>query len=248
MKRVIFVLPLLICLCFTSMADWKIVQIVRSTEEGDYEVVIYIQKNKIRHHTENFDIIIDLDQNHMIYINHNGKKYWEGSKDGFKDEMEAMFEKSMKEMMGEEGYEEYKKSIDENIEVLDSEIGDIEIVEDGTIEEFAGFKGKKFTISANGELVEELWLCKEIQLLDEMDFTLLDDFFGQEGGQDYSESEEYNNMLEVNGFPIKEISYSYGQVMEETELKEATELDLPASTFAAPKDYQKAGIMEVMNN
>ena len=36
-------------------------------------------------------------------------------------------------------------------------------------------------------------------------------------------------------------------VMEETELKKATELDLQASTFTAPKDYQKVGIMEVMN-
>ncbi len=54
-------------------------------------------------------------------------------------------------------------------------------------------------------------------------------------------------MLKENGFPIKEISYSYGEVMEETELKEATELNLSASTFTAPKDYQKVGIMEVMN-
>jgi len=92
------------------MADWKIVQIVRSSEEGEYEMVIYIQNNKIRTQSQDFDMIIDLDQNYMIYINHYGKKYWEGSKDSFKQEMEAFMEKSMKEMMGEEGYEEYKKN------------------------------------------------------------------------------------------------------------------------------------------
>lgn len=246
MKRIIFIFPLLICLCFTSMADWKIVQIVRSHEDGEYEMVIYIQKNKIRTQAQNFDVIFDLDQNYMIYINHYGKKYWEGSKDSFKQEMEAFMEKSMKEMMGEEGYEEYKKTID-NIGDLEGEIVKIEIVVDGAIEELAGFKGKKFNVFENGQLVEELWLCMEIQLMDEMDFTLLDQFFGQEREFDYSQSEEYNNMLKENGFPIKDISYSYGELMEETVLKEAIELDLPASTFTAPKDYQKVGIMEVMN-
>jgi len=210
-------------------------------------MVIYIQNNKIRTQSQDFDMIIDLDQNYMIYINHYGKKYWEGSKDGFKEEMDAALEKSMKEMMGEEGYEEYKKSIDETIEGLEGEMGEIKIVVDGAIEELAGFKGKKFKVFENGQLVKELWLCKEIQLMDEMDFTLLDQFFGQEQESDYSESEEYNNMLKENGFPIKEISYSYGDVMEETELKEATELNLQVSTFTAPKDYQKVGIMEVMN-
>jgi len=228
------------------MADWKIVQIVRSHEDGEYEMVIYIQKNKIRTQAQNFDVIFDLDQNYMIYINHDGKKYWEGSKDSFKQEMEAFMEKSMKEMMGEEGYEEYKKTID-NIGDLEGEIVKIEIVVDGAIEELAGFKGKKFNVFENGQLVEELWLCMEIQLMDEMDFTLLDQFFGQEREFDYSQSEEYNNMLKENGFPIKDISYSYGELMEETVLKEAIELDLPASTFTAPKDYQKVGIMEVMN-
>ena len=246
MKRIIFIVPLLICLCYTTMADWKIVQIVRSSEEGEYEMVIYIQNNKIRTQSQDFDMIIDLDQNYMIYINHYGKKYWEGSKDSFKQEMEAFMEKSMKEMMGEEGYEEYKKSID-NIEGLEGEMEEIKIVVDGAIEELAGFKGEKFKVFENGQLVKELWLCKEIQVMDEMDFTLLDQFFGQEQESDYSESEEYNNMLKENGFPIKEISYSYGEVMEETELKEATELNLQASTFTAPKDYQKVGIMEVMN-
>ncbi len=209
-------------------------------------MVIYIQNNKIRTQSQDFDMIIDLDQNYMIYINHYGKKYWKGSKDGFKEEMDAALEKSMKEMMGEEGYEEYKKSID-NIEGLEGEMGVIKIVVDGAIEELAGFKGEKFKVFENGQLVKELWLCKEIQVMDEMDFTLLDQFFGQEQESDYSESEEYNNMLKENGFPIKEISYSYGEVMEETKLKEATELDLQASTFTAPKDYQKVGIMEVMN-
>jgi len=152
----------------------------------------------------------------------------------------------MKEMMGEEGYEEYQKSI-ANIEGLEGEMREIKIVVDGAIEELAGFKGKKFKVFENGQLVKELWLCKEIQLMDEMDFTLLDQFFSQEQESDYTESEEYNNMLKENGFPIKDISYSYGELMEETVLKEATELDLPASTFAAPKDYQKVGIMDVMN-
>jgi len=230
------------------MADWKIVQIVRSSEEGEYEMVIYIQNNKIRTQSQDFDMIIDLDQNYMIYINHYGKKYWEGSKDSFKQEMEAFMEKSMKEMMGQEGYEEYKKTLDETIEGLEGEMGKIEIVVDGAIEELAGFKGKKFKVYENGELMEEVWLCEELQLFDDMDITLLDDFFGQQvGEQDYSQSEEYTNMLKENGFPIKEITYSYGELMEETVLKEATELDLPASTFTAPKDYRKVGIMEVMN-
>lgn len=229
------------------MADWKIVQIVRSPEDGEYEMVIYIQNNKIRTQSQDFDMIIDLDQNYMIYINHYGKKYWEGSKDSFEQEMDAFIEKSMREVMGQEGYEEYKKSID-NIGDLEGEIVKIEIVVDGAIEELAGFKGKKFKVYENGELMEEVWLCEELQLFDDMDITLLDDFFGQQvGEQDYSQSEEYTNMLKENGFPIKEITYSYGELMEETVLKEATELDLPASTFTAPKDYQKVGIMEVMN-
>ena len=246
MTRVISIFPLLICLCFTSMADWKIVQIVSSPEDGKYEMVIYIQKNKIRTQSENFDVIFDLDQNYMIYINHDGKKYWEGSKDSFKQDMDAFMEKSMIEVMGQEGYEEYKNSI-ANISDIESEKGEIEIVADGAIEELAGFKGKKFKVFENGQLVEELWLCQEIQLMDEMDFTLLDQFFGQEREFDYSESEEYTNMLKENGFPIKDISYSYGELMEETVLKEVTELDLPASTFSAPKDYKKVEIMEVMN-
>ena len=53
------------------------------------------------------------------------------------------------------------------------------------------------------------------------------------------------DLLQSKGFPIKEITYEFGEIMDDTELIEATELDLPSSTFDSPSGYQKAKILEV---
>ncbi len=84
---------------------------------------------------------------------------------------------------------------------------------------------------------------------DEIDFQVVQDFFKELSGDDeanYSDSEEYMSVLKNGGFPIKEIMWSFGEVINKTELKEAIKQNIPASVFQVPSDYSKGSLIKVM--
>ena len=54
------------------------------------------------------------------------------------------------------------------------------------------------------------------------------------------------DLLTNNGYPLREIDYSYGEVMMNSEIKDIREVDLPSSTFEIPPGYQSGELIEVM--
>jgi len=245
MIKIILLIALISGNIFTSFGGWKIIQIT-SNSEGEYESIMYIQDGKIRQSAGAMDIIIDLKNSKMTYINHDKKTFWEGTKDDFKIEME----KYMIKTMGEDAYKEYKSNMEKMNDMnINDETLNIEINRDDEVMEVAGYKGTKFSVLTNGELVEEVWLCDKIKASKEFDISgfdqFVDQFFEQEDNH-YSDSEEYINLMQNNGFPVKQVTYSYGEVEETTVLKEATEITLSNEIFEAPTGYSDSKLFEVM--
>jgi len=244
MKKATAVFSFVFFLSFMTVsvyADWKITLSTTSPDGESSESTFYLKDGKLKQSTGPLDIIIDLEQNTLLFVNNAGKSYWEGTKEDFEGEMESF----MREMMGEDGYKQYKEMAGLGENKNESQIN-IMITPENEEITIAGFSGKKFTIMVDDQLVEEVWLCKEIDAMNDFDFTELEGMFDPEGPMDHSSTEAYNTMMLSGGFPIKEISYSYGSKMEETQLVDAQNITLDGDLFTKPADYTKGGIMEIM--
>ena len=232
-----------------AQTGWKIIQITTGSEGEVYEQALFIQDGKLKQSSQMIDVIIDFTASEMAFINHRSHSFWRGSKAEFDNEIAEFAKKMMIEVFGEDGYKEYQNNMDAMKGEPDGESMDIEIEDENESEMIGGFNGHKYSVYANGELVEEIWLCSEINLADQMDFQIMQDFFKELSSNDetnYSDSEEYISMLKNRGFPIKEIMWSYGEMINKTELKEAIEQDIMASAFQVPSDYSKGSLMDVM--
>ena len=232
-----------------AQSGWKIIQITTGSDNEVYEESLFIQDGKLKQSSQTVDVIIDFTTRKLTFINHGNHSYWRGSKIEFENEIEEFSKKMMIEAFGEEGYREYQKNMDAMKVEAHGKPMDIEIKEENESEMIGGFNGKKHSVYVNGDLMEELWLCSEINLTDEIDFQIMQEFFKELSSNDeaaYSDSEEYISMLKNGGFPIKEIMWSFGEVINKTELKEAMKQKIPASAFQAPSDYSKGSLMDVM--
>jgi len=254
MKRLVIICIVTILSTLNAFADWKITITTTSVDGMEYESTFYVKDGILKQESPEMDVIINLNSNTIIYLSKATKSYWEGSIENIEDELEEMMEKMMIEMMGEEAYAEMEEmgemedmegEGDLNPPEIDMEI---EIVKDNESIELAGYTGKKYSVNVNGELVEELWLCNEIDAFKDFNFDEFDNMFGEEGeeGYDYSSSNQYKNLLKSNGLPIREITYNFGEIYETSELVSAEELILPEAMFTAPADYTKVDLMQLM--
>lgn len=253
MKRLLIICLLIIFTALHAFADWKITLTTRSVDGMEFESTFYVKDGILKQESPEMDIIINLNSNTITYVSKATKSYWEGSVENFENELEEMMKKMMIEMMGEDAYnqmeemEDMEGEGDLNPPEMDM---DIEIVDDNESVELAGYTGNKYSVMANGELVEELWLCNEIDAFKDFNFDELDKMFGQEQeegeGYDYSDSSQYQNLLKSNGLPIREITYNFGEIYETSELVSAEELILPEEMFSAPSDYSKVDLMQLM--
>jgi hypothetical protein len=70
--------------------------------------------------------------------------------------------------------------------------------------------------------------------------------FAQEGEGNYTDSEKYQAMIKNSGFPIKEVTYSYGEISETVELVSAEQSTLPADMFDVPDGFTKVNLIQAM--
>ena len=244
MKRTLF-LSIMFCLMTIQVfADWKIVISTKTSEGTEYKSTFYIKDGILKQETPEMNVIIDLNRNSIIYSNTATRSYWEGSKENFEQEIEELMKMMMIEMVGEEGYKQMKE-----MEESENSIGtlpEIEINFDDESIALAGFSGNKHSVIVDGELTEELWLCKEIDAFNEFDFAQMGEMFGENDESSYVDTDEYRQMIKTKGFPIKEITYSFGEVLETVELVSAEDTALSDDIFKAPEGYKKSGLLELM--
>ena len=249
MKAFILFFALSIFCVFHASADWIITVSTETADGQAYESTFYIKGGVLKQSSPEMDVIINLNTNTIIYSNNMTQMYWQGSKEDFEKEIEEMMKMMMIEMMGEEAYEEMEKmneSEEEGEEGEEMAIPfEIEIIEEGESIELAGFSGTKFSVMVDGMLEEELWLCNDISAFRDFDYEEMDKMFGDEEDSGYTGSSQYQEMLKSNGFPIKEISYAYGEVMETVVMTSAEETSLSDDIFQAPEGYTKGGLLQV---
>ena len=108
----------------------------------------------------------------------------------------------------------------------------------------------------DGELREEIWVTEEINLSEEVDISKFMEFLGKTsmgGGGSEEDDDAYkwsNNYLGLmsKGFWTKNISYTSGMEPSFEILKEATQVDIPASDFEPPSGSKKVGFMELFQS
>lgn len=250
MKIYLFIFVLLIY-CSRVFAGWKIIREVRDEAGNVYETIMYFQNRNLLVKEGTMFTVVNQNTGRMILFNTETGKYWTGNKEDFKKEMEIHIEKTMIEAMGKKAYEKFRESVkigDDTVAEMPDE-PDIRIEKTDTIEQLAGYRGIRYKVFVAGEMVEELWLCPEINAFDELNLYKMDDFFGSNDKEfDYATSDAYINMLKKNGFPIKEIHYSFGERTEEIRLKSAEKKNLSNDLFNVPVDGQKVGLSEMISS
>ena len=81
---------------------------------------------------------------------------------------------------------------------------------------------------------------------DDIDLNELTSMFDDENENGYIDSSMYDDLMS-KGYPIREISYSYGDIMDETELISAEKTNIPDSEFLLPSAYNKTGLMDLLS-
>jgi len=247
MKRLTTTILFSTFLVFHAFADWKIVISTKSIDGQEEESTFYAKNGVLKQATPEMDVIIDLNSRNITFSNHPTKTYWQGSIEDFDKELEELMKMMMIEMLGEEAYEEMEKMEQEDEGQSENERSyDIEIMAEDETVDIAGYKGTKHTVIVDGELTEELWLCKEIDAFDDFNFDEMSKMFAQEGEGNYTDSEKYQALIKKSGFPIKEVTYSYGEVSETVKLVSAEQTTLPADMFEVPANFTKVNLLQAM--
>jgi len=106
-----------------------------------------------------------------------------------------------------------------------------------------GFRTEKIEIIANGELIEENWVTRDVDLKDVenvMDKIAL--VFSKEFRTEMKESREIYNKVKTFGFPIlvRDYTITYGlRGMDVLEVKKVEKKGLMDEIFFPPSGYQK---------
>jgi len=110
------------------------------------------------------------------------------------------------------------------------------------------YKGQKHEVWVNEVLKEELWLCSDICLKDEMNLTefskMMESFRKKTGPTTYDLAPEYL-ALEEQGYRLKTVKYHNEGEKSVTELIRLEKKQLPEKEFNIPDGYRKVKIAEL---
>jgi hypothetical protein len=221
-----FIPILLLILMFQEcLAGVVIEQVVRDWEGNSSEVIIYYSENRFRsdHPNRGLTTMIDFKEDRMVMIDHLSKHY-----------VEVKFSQWEREVA-----ERLKKSFP-NTQPISRKIVMKKTRETPTLN---GFGTEKVQIFADGELIEENWVTRDISLEEVekvMDKVALG--FSREFKTEMKEGREIYEKIKAFGFPILIKDYSIAQGLggiNVLEVKKIKKRELRDEVFLPPKGYQR---------
>jgi len=219
-------IPILLILMFQEcLAGVVIDQVVRDREGNASKVIIYYSEDRFRsdHPNGGLTTMIDFKEDRMVMIDHLSKHY-----------VEVKFSQWEKEVA-----ERLKKSVPGT----QPKSRKIVIKKTGETPTLNGFGTEKVQIFADGELIEENWVTRDISLKEVekvMDKVALE--FSKEFKTEMKEGREIYEKLKAFGFPILIKDYSITEGLggvDVLEVKKIEKRELKDEVFLPPKGYQR---------
>lgn len=219
------VVLLLILLFQECLAGVTIEQVMRDREGNASKVFITFSENKFRtdHPEGGMTTIIDFQGDRMVMIDHRSKQY-----------VEIRFSQWEKEVS-----ERLKKSAPgtkaKSRKILVKRTGETAILN--------GFQTEKVEIFADGKLVEENWVTRDVEMKEiEKVMDRVAQGFSKEFRSEMKEGREIYEKLKPYGFPIliKDYSMTHGLGgIDALEVKKLEKKELKDEVFLPPSGYQR---------
>jgi hypothetical protein len=221
-----FIPILLLILMFQECLAGRVIeQVVRDREGNASKVITYFSDSKFRsdHPNGGLTTMIDFKEDRMVMIDHLSKHY-----------VEVRFSQWEREVA-----ERLKKLVPDT----QPKSRKIVIKETGETPILNGFRTEKVQIFADGELIEENWVTRDVALEEiekVMDRVALG--FTKEFKTEMKESREIYEKIKALGFLIlvKDYTITHGLGgVDVLEVKKIEKRELEDEVFLPPKGYQR---------
>jgi hypothetical protein len=217
--------PLLILMFQECPAGVVIEQVVRDREGNASKVIMSFSESRFRsdHPDGGLTTMIDFKEDRMVMIDHISKHY-----------VEVKFSQWEREVA-----ERLKKSVPDT----QTKSRKIVIKKTGETPTVNGFRTEKVQIFADGELIEENWVSRDVALEEVekvMDKVALG--FSKEFKIEMKEGREIYDKIKVFGYPIlvKDYTITHGLGgVDVLEVKRIEQRELEDEVFLPPKGYQR---------
>jgi hypothetical protein len=207
------------------LAGVAIEQMVKDTEGRASAVFLYFSENQFRtdHPEGGLSTIIDFKNDRMVMIDHRSKSY-----------VETKFSQWEKEVA---------KRFKQDAPAVKPKARKIEVKKTGETAVINGFRTEQVQILADGELIEEHWVTRDVNL-EEIGKVMdrIAQGFSKELRSEMKEGQEIYEKLKPYGFPIlvRDYGVTYGMKgMDVLEVKRVESRELKEETFFPPSGYKR---------
>ncbi len=230
MKRIISVIQGMMTIFFMiflsqeCVAGVAIEQVVKDMEGRASTVFLYFSENQFRtdHPEGGLTTIIDFKNDRIVMIDHRSKSYAETKFSQWEKEV-------AKRLKG--GTLETKPKARK---IVVRKTGETAIIN--------GFRTEKIQILADGELIEENWVTRDVAM-EEIGKVMdrIAQGFSKEFRSEMKEGREVYEKLRSYGFPIliKDYTIAYGLGMDVLEVKKLEKKELKDEVFLPPSGYER---------
>lgn len=224
---------------------------------------IWVLDNKIKFEEETGQAaaIFDLNTGEMIQIDRQGKRYVAAKPDEYfkfiqdiTSRMKSEMEKQLSQLPPEKRaqMEEMMKSQGMSLPGSSTKPKNLKLQKPGKQESIAGYKSVKYEVYEDGKLIEEIWTSSDV-LNNEIDIKKMSNYLQKikdisenAGGMAFNPEGQavYKEVFE-SGFPMKTVDHESDGIFIE-EITKVSKANLNDSEFAAPSDYKKITLQEMM--
>jgi len=228
--KILFFLTLLIaglllevsgeCLAGVVVEQW-----VRGREGGPSKVVLYFSDYRFRtdHPESGLSTILNLKEDQLVLIDHRSKNYVEVKL--------SQWEREVAKRLNQESQGTKPKE------------RKIVVRKTGKTATINGFKTEQIEILAGGELIEENWVTRNVEMSEvEQVMDRVAQGFSKDFRLGTKEDREIYEKLKSHGFPIliKDYTMTYGLGgIDRVEVKKIEKKELKDEVFLPPAGYQK---------
>jgi hypothetical protein len=237
-------------------AGWRLVATASSTlapvtANAAPHVTFSASHNKVKYETRAWTLVVHLQTQHLILLNHVRQTYWKGPLTTYLAvaERQARARRRQKAALVQRLSPEQRLVMEKRGGPFDSLSPHLEVTVTPTSDTalIAGHATTKYLVSRNGEPYEETWLTKAIHLGAEVNLKQLQRFFRQlqvarttPPGTVLAEL----TSLVTRGYPVRTVNVGSGVTKE---LQRIERQPLSDNEFTAPQSYRPAPLFQVMS-
>ncbi len=259
MKRTLLTLSIIILFGHINLfAGWIIHEkTIQDVSSAVITETIMIQDQKMKTTSEDGTFIFNLKTDELTLVNDRDKVFWTGKIEDFRKEASEAMKSIVDELL--EQFPEEQRAILGNM--FDNMTGmykepdpdimnalTVTIEKSGETENIAGFESRKYTVEANGKLVEKVWISSRPDISSEFDMKELHEALNQitpvDAVEDYYGFDDDYLELMSSGFVMRTVEPD-GTRTEVTEIKET---NIDDSEFVPGTDYRKVDLTEIFRN